>query len=162
MLMPPLAPGELTFGLIAGGVTRGLAVGLATGLVMSVIVGGTLAHPFIALFYGVSAALLMSLLGTLTGLWAEKFDQTSGVTNFVITPLAFLSGTFYSIDRLPPVFQAFAHANPFFYMIDGFRYGFIGVSDAPLWIGALVLTITNLVLWAICWRLIATGYKLKA
>jgi len=162
MLMPPLAPGELTFGLIAGGVTRGLAVGLATGLAMSLITGSTLAHPFIALFYGLSASLLMSLLGTLTGLWAEKFDQTSGVTNFVITPLAFLSGTFYSIDRLPPIFQAFAHANPFFYMIDGFRYGFIGVSDAPLWIGAQVLTVTNLLLWMLCWRLIATGYKLKA
>ena len=162
VLMPPLSAGELAFALIAGGVTRGIAVGLVTGCAMYFFANSTVQHPLAVAFYGLSASLLLSLLGALTGLWAEKFDHTAGVTNFVITPLAFLSGAFYSIERLPPLFQGFAHLNPFFYMIDGFRYGFIGHSDAPLWAGALVLTGANALLWALCWRLFATGYKLKA
>ena len=162
VLMPPLSPGELTCGFVGGGVTRGLVVGLATGIVMAFIADMSIQHPLAVVFYAVSAALMLSLAGTITGLWAEKFDHTAGITNFIITPLAFLSGTFYSIERLPPLFQGIALANPFFYMIDGFRYGFTGHADAPLWIGATVLIATNLALWVICWRLFAIGYKLKA
>ena len=94
-------------------------------------------------------------------IWAEKFDHMAAVTNFVVTPLAFLSGTFYSIDRLPETAQTIAKLNPFFYMIDGFRYGFIGHADAPPLLGVLVLTLVNLALGIACYAMFARGYKLK-
>jgi ABC-2 type transport system permease protein len=95
------------------------------------------------------------------GIWSEKFDHMAAVTNFVITPLAFLSGTFYSVERLPGVWQTVAHLNPFFYMIDGFRYGFIGHADGSLGAGIVTMVAINASLWAVCHRMFATGYKLK-
>jgi len=108
------------------------------------------------------ASMLLALLGMIGGIWSEKFDHIAAVTNFVVTPLAFLSGTFYTIDRLPEDWQFVAHLNPFFYMIDGFRYGFIGQSDGTLGTGIVVMAAANLVLWAVALRMLATGYKLKA
>ena len=105
--------------------------------------------------------LSLSLLGMMGGIWADKFDHMAAVTNFIVTPLSFLSGTFYSIERLPEGFHAIALANPFFYMIDGFRAGFIGQSDAPLAVGVGVMALANAVLLAATWRMLATGYKLK-
>ena len=113
------------------------------------------------LYFAFMASLFLSLLGLLTGIWADKFDHVAAITNFVITPLAFLSGTFYSIERLPGAWNDIAHFNPFFYMIDGFRYGFIGHSDAPVWQGMAVLFGLNATLWWLCHRLFAKGYKLK-
>ncbi len=162
VLMPPLSPFELTFGYVAAGLTRGLVVGVTTGVVMFAIVGMAPSSPAIMIYFAIAATLLLSLIGTLTGLWAEKFDHTAAITNFVVTPLAFLSGTFYSIERLPPAFQWIAQFNPFFYMIDGFRFAFIGHSDAPVWIGMAVLFAANLVLWILCWYLFKVGYKIKA
>ncbi len=162
VLMPPLSPGELTLGIAGGGVSRGLAVGITVGLVMWTIIPMRMHAPFFVLFHAVAACLLLSLLGIVGGIWAEKFDHMAAMTNFVITPLAFLSGTFYSVERLPGIWHTIAHLNPFFYMIDGFRYGFIGHADGSLTAGLLVLTGINLAMWWVVYRMFAAGYKLKA
>ncbi len=162
VLMPPLSAAELTLGFAAGGVSRGLMVGTAVGIAMAVVVRFSPHDWGFVLFHAVAACLLMSLIGMLTGIWAQKFDQLAAVTNFVITPFAFLSGTFYSVERLPEAWRLVAHLNPFFYMIDGFRYGFIGHADGSLTAGVAVMTGANLVLGLVTWRLVAIGWKLKA
>ena len=161
-LMPPLNAHELTFGIALGGATRGILVGFVVALAMSVVVPMQLHHVGYILFHGVAAALMLALLGAIGGIWSEKFDHIAAVTNFVVTPLSFLSGTFYSIERLPELGRTLAHINPFFYAIDGFRYGFIGHSDVVPPVGIAVMLATDAVLWFICWRMFATGYKLKA
>src|SRR5437764_78132 len=105
--------------------------------------------------------LLLSFLGLLTSLWAAKFDHAAAVTNFVVTPLSLLSGTFYSVKQLAPAFQRVSHANPFFYVISGFRAGFLGASDSPLWVGGVGLLVLNTVLWAVCYQLLKSGWKIK-
>jgi ABC-2 type transport system permease protein len=162
LLMPPLTPGELTLGMLAGGVTRGLLVGVVTGLAMSPFAPFALHDPFFVLFHAMSACLMLSLLGVVGGIWSEKFDHLATITNFVITPFAFLSGAFYSVERLPGIWYTIAHLNPFFYMIDGFRYGFIGHADGSLTAGIAVLTVTNLALLVLTHRMFAAGYRLKA
>jgi ABC-2 type transport system permease protein len=161
VLMPPLSASELTFGYAAGGVIRGIVVGLTTGTVMAVFVPVHIYSLAFVLFHAVAASLTLSLLGIIGGIWSEKFDHIAAVTNFIVTPLSFLSGTFYSAERLPGFWHTVAHFNPFFYMIDGFRYGFIGHADAPLGVGVAVMTAINIALWAVCHRMFATGYKLK-
>ena len=161
-LMPPLSADELTLALAAGGVSRGLFVALIVGGAMSVFVPIRISHLGFVLFHAVAAALMLSLVGLIAGIWAEKFDHMAAVTNFVVAPLAFLSGSFYSIERLPDAVQVISHLNPFFYMIDGFRYGFIGHSDGSLGIGIAVLGGMNVVFWLICRALFASGYKLKS
>lgn len=161
-LMPPLAPMELTVGFALGGVTRGLMVGAVAAAAIAVFVPMPVAHPAALLFFALHTALLLSLLGVAGGIWAEKFDHIAAVTNYVITPLSFLSGTFYSVDRLPPAFHLAAHLNPFFYMIDGIRFGVLGRADMDPWLGAAVLTATNAALWALCHWMFARGYKLKS
>ena len=131
-LMPPLGPGELLFGIAMGGITRGVVVGIAVWLCMLPFVPLLPLHPLLIAYYAVAASLMLSLLGILGGLWAEKFDQLAAVTNFVITPLSFLSGTFYSVEALPEALRWLAHVNPFFYMIDGIRYGFTGHADGSV------------------------------
>jgi ABC-2 type transport system permease protein len=162
LLMPPLTPLERTIGLAGGGLTRGLVVGVATWVAMAPFVPISIAHPGFILFHAVMASLLMSLVGVLAGVWAEKFDHMAAITNFIVTPAAFLSGTFYSAERLPAFWQGVAHANPLFYMIDGFRYGFIGHADGSLTAGILVLLGANAVLLWVTHRLFVTGYHLKA
>ncbi len=162
MLMPPLSAGELTLAFAAGGVTRGLAVGLAVALAMAVFVPVEILHPGAVVFHAVAACVMLSLIGTFAGIWSDKFDHMAAITNFVITPFAFLSGTFYSVERLPEVWRLAAHLNPFFYMIDGFRYGFIGHTDAPVWLGAAVLVAVDLLLWVLVYACFRRGYKLKA
>ena len=162
VLMPPLGPGEMITAWAAGGVTRGLLVGLSTALVMWLAVPFELPHPGYALFHAVAGSLMLALLGIVAGLWAEKFDHMSAMTNFVITPLAFLSGTFYSVERLPETWRFIAHLNPFFYMIDGFRYGFIGHADGSLGAGLATLVCIDGGLWAVVYVLARRGYKLKA
>jgi len=162
VLMPPLSPAELTWGFALGGVTRGVLVGLVVALAMAIFVPLGLHAPAFVVFHAFAASLLLSLLGLLGGIWADKFDHIAAVTNFVVTPLAFLSGTFYSIERLPPPWHEVALWNPFFYMIDGFRYGFIGHADGSIWIGAAVMVGVDLALLVLCYTLVARGYKLKA
>jgi ABC-2 type transport system permease protein len=161
LVMPPLSPGELTFALAAGGLTRGLAVGITVGIVIALLVPVHIHDLFFVLFHAIAASLLLSLLGILGGLWSEKFDHIAAVTNFVITPLSFLSGAFYSTERLPGVWHTVAHFNPFFYMIDGFRYGFIGHADGSVIAGLAALIFANIGLYALIHRLFAIGYKLR-
>lgn len=160
-LMPPFTPSELVLGIAMGGVTRGVFVGTAVALVMMPFAGLSIDNVGLIVFNALMASLMLSLIGMMGGIWADKFDHMAAVTNFVVTPLAFLSGTFYSIDRLPEIGQTVAHFNPFFYMIDGFRAGFIGHADTDPIIGMCVLTVINLALWYGCVRMIRSGYKLK-
>ena len=162
-LMPPLSTGELMAGLVGAAVTRAFLVGFAVWLAMLLWPGVSVdvRHPVLVLWFGLMGALLLSFLGLLTSLWAEKFDHAAAVTNFVVTPLSLLSGTFYSVKQLAPTFRAVSHANPFFYVISGFRAGFLGISDSPLWIGALGLLVLNVLLWAICYGLLRSGWKIK-
>ncbi|MFC3230479.1 ABC transporter permease [Marinibaculum pumilum] len=162
MLMPPLSAGEFLTCYALAGVTRGLVVAVAVAAVMTLFVPVQVADPVALIYFPIAGALMMSLIGIAAGLWADKFDQLAAVTNFVVTPLAFLSGTFYSIDRLPGIWYTLSHLNPFFYMIDGFRGGVIGYHDAPAWQGMLVLAAADILLWGLCYLLIRRGYKLKA
>ena len=163
-LMPPLSTGELMAGLIGAAVTRAILVGLAVWAAMLFWpdVSVAVEHPLWVIWFGLMGALMLSFLGLMTSLWADKFDHAAAVTNFVVTPLALLSGTFYSVEQLSPTFEAISHANPFFYVISGFRYGFLGVSDSPVLIGAIGLLVLNLVLWAACYALLKSGWKIKA
>src|SRR4051794_29143003 len=162
-LMPPPSTGELIAGLVGAAVTRAFLVGFAVWLAMLLWPGVSVhvAHPLLAFWFALMGALLLSFLGLLTSLWAEKFDHAAAVTNFVVTPLSLLSGTFYSVRQLAPTFQKVSHANPFFYVISGFRAGFLGVSDSPLLIGGLGLLGLNVVLWAVCYQLLKSGWKIK-
>ena len=161
-LMPPFTAHELTFALAMGGVTRGICVGIVVGLAISVFIPIGFAHPGFVVFHAVMASLMLSLLGIAAGIWSDRFDHIAAVTNFVVTPLTFLSGTFYSIERLPEVGRTIAHFNPFFYMIDGFRYGIIGHADASPLLGLAVLVLTNALLWWLTHWMFSSGYKLKA
>jgi len=106
-------------------------------------------------------ALLLGFLGFLTSIWAEKFDHAAMISNFVVAPLSLLSGTFYSVEQLAPAFRAVSHLNPFFYVISGFRYGFLEVTDSPLMVGAIGLLLLNIALWAACYALLRSGWKIK-
>ena len=162
-LMPPLSTGELIAGLIGASVTRAFLVGLAVWLAMLLWPGVSvdIRRPELVLWFGLMGSLLLSFMGLLTSMWAEKFDHAAAVTNFVVTPLSLLSGTFYSVHQLAPKFQAVSHANPFFYVISGFRAGFLGVSDSPLLVGTMGLLLLNIALWALCYSLLKNGWKIK-
>ena len=155
-LMPPLSTGELIAGLVGAAVTRAFLVGFAVWLVMLLWPGVSVdvRRPELVFWFGLMGSLLLAFLGLLTSIWAEKFDHAAAVTNFVVTPLSLLSGTFYSVKQLAPTFQKVSHANPFFYVISGFRAGFLEVSDSPLLIGGLGLLVLNIVLWAVCYQLL--------
>ena len=168
LLMPPLSYGELMAGIVAAAVTRAVMVGGAVALAMAFYPGVSLAveHAWALVWFGLMGAVMLSLMGLLTSIWAEKFDHNAAITNFVVAPLALLSGTFYVIDNLAPAFQAISRANPFFYVISGFRYGFLGESDigntdAAVLQSALGLGLFNLVLAYACYRVLKSGWKLK-
>jgi len=153
-------------GLIMMAVVQNAFANTSSSLMLSkiqgvIIVPITLHDPLYALFHIVSASVMMALFGVLTGVWSQTFDQLSAVTNYVITPLAFLSGTFYSIKALPEFWQAVCHFNPFFYMIDGFRYAMIGYSDSSPALGLVVMTTANIILLLLIRHMINRGYRLK-
>jgi ABC-2 type transport system permease protein len=163
VLMPPLSPGELTFCFVAGGATRGVVVAILTAIGMSLFGVNILPADFAAaIFFGAGASVLLALVGLLAGIWAEKFDHVATITNFVIIPLSMLSGTFYSISMLGGVWVEISQWNPFFYLIDGFRYGMIGHADGSPAIGVAVVLGLNVVLILIAHRLFTIGYRLKA
>jgi ABC-2 type transport system permease protein len=163
LLMPPIGPGELLVGMAAGGMTRGIAVGLVAALVLGVFGGLSMpAAPLTALAFLILGSLALSFAGILAGIWANKFDEMSAITNFLIQPLAFLSGTFYSVDRLPSPFDTIATLNPFFYAIDGFRYGLLGIADRPVVTGIICLVLLNGVLGWLCYVVLKSGYRLKS
>lgn len=161
-LMPPLSAGELVLGYLAGGIARGLAVALAIGLGILLVLGIAVAHPLWALVFVLLGSAMMGAVGIVAGVFANKFDQMAAITNFIVTPLAFLSGTFYSVSALPPVLYEITHVNPVFYLIDGVRYGVLGVSDSSPWLGLLVCSVTTVVVCLMAWSMFRTGYRLKA
>ena len=163
-LMPPLSTGELIAGLVGASVTRAILVGFAVWLAMLLWPGVSVAvrRPELVIYFALMGSLMLAFLGLLTSLWAEKFDHAAAVSNFVVTPLSLLSGTFYSVHQLSPTWQAVSHANPFFYVISGFRAGFLGVSDSPLLVGGLSLLVINIALWITCYALLRSGWKIKS
>ncbi len=161
-LMPPLSPLEILLGYLAGGVARGALIALVVATAFLVFLSIAPQNLLITLIFVVLGGAFMGALGLFAGIFANKFDQMAAITNFVVTPLAFLSGTFYSVEALPPVLNRLSHLNPVFYLIDGLRYGMIGVSDSSPWLGMIVCTGATLVVGAITWQMLRTGYRLKA
>jgi ABC-2 type transport system permease protein len=163
-LMPPLSTGELIAALIGAAVTRAVLVGCAVWLAMLLWPGVHVVprHFWAVAWFGLTGAAMLGFFGLLTSIWAEKFDHAAAVTNFVVAPLSLLSGTFYSIHNLAPTFQAVSHANPFFYVISGFRYGFLGLSDSPIGLGAALILAIDVGLGVLCYSLLKRGWKLKS
>ncbi|MEL7198737.1 MAG: ABC transporter permease [Pseudomonadota bacterium] len=168
LLMPPLSPGELMGGIVLAAMTRAIAVGCTVGLAMALWPGVTLgvAHIWAVVWFGLMGSLMLSLLGLATSIWAEKFDHNAAITNFVIAPLSLLSGTFYILDNLAPAFQAVSRANPFFYVISGFRYGFLGQSDigsdTAVMISAVGIGVFNLAVALAVYAVLRSGWRLKS
>ena len=160
-LTPPLTPIEHVIGFGAGAATRGVLVGAVTWLAVLPFAKIGVVHPWAVLFYGLGASFIMAFAGVMAGLWAEKFDHMATVTNFVVMPLTFLSGTFYLVERLPEPFRSFSQFNPVFYLIDGFRYGFIGYAEGSLAVGATMTMALVLALGAGCYWMFRTGYKIR-
>lgn len=168
LLMPPLSEGELMGGIVAAAVTRAILVGGAVALAMALWPGVSLAaaHPWAIVWFGLMGAVMLALLGLMTSIWAEKFDHNAAISNFIVAPLSLLSGTFYVIDNLAPAFQAVSRLNPFFYVISGFRFGFLGQSDIGdtnlvVVYSAIGLGVFNLVLAIVTYALLKSGWKLK-
>ncbi|SFS15880.1 ABC transporter permease [Yoonia litorea] len=161
-LMPPLSAGELVTGYLGGAVARGALVAIVIAIGAALLLGVGVQSPLWVITFVFLGSVLMGGLGLIAGIFANKFDQLSAISNFLITPLAFLSGTFYSIEALPPLMQTLSHANPFFYIIDGVRFGMIGVSDSSPWVGLAVVLAACLVVVGICLRWMHSGYRLKA
>jgi len=161
-LTPPLSPLELTIGFTLGAATRGVAVGLVTALCVMPFAKLGLANVGLIVWFGLIASLLMGMMGVLAGLWSEKFDHLSAVQNFVVMPMTFLSGTFYLIDSLPEPFASISRFNPFFYLIDGFRAGFIGHAEGSLMVGVVMSAVLTVVMGAACWLVFRSGWRLKS
>lgn len=163
-LMPPLSPLELTIAFLGGAVTRGLLVAVisAVAIQLSGLASLSVAHVWPILWFTLTSAIILGALGAFGGIWAEKFDHLAAVTNFVIVPLTFLSGTFYDIKVMVEPFQTLAHLNPIFYMIDGYRYGHLGVANGSILIGVIYTGVLTLISIVGVWFLFRKGYKLKA
>ncbi|WP_183214450.1 ABC transporter permease [Brevundimonas variabilis] len=161
-LTPPLSPLELTIGFSLGAATRGLAVGLVTAICVLPFARMGIANLAAIAWFGLIASLFMGMVGVLAGLWSEKFDHLSAVQNFVVMPMTFLSGTFYLVENLPEPFATISHWNPFFYLIDGFRYGFIGQAEGNLMIGVIMSAVLTVAMAAACWLVFRSGWRLKS
>ena len=163
LVMPPLSAYELFIGMVAAGMTRGIMVAIVAIMTMPFLgINIIPANIFAAVLFLSLGAGIMAVIGMIAGIWADKFDSLATITNFVIQPLVFLSGTFYTIDRLPDSVAVIAYFNPIFYMIDGFRYAMTGFSSASPLLGGLILSLTMLMLSLFGIYLLKTGYKLKS
>ncbi len=162
MLYAPLSALEVSLAIIFAAITRSFVIAVISIIVFSLIIDINFYNFFFIFIFGFLSSFILGSLGFITGLWAEKFDHTATITNFVITPLSFLSGVFYSIDRLPLLFKKISLINPFFYMIDGFRYGFLGQSDGSISFGLIYLILLSIVMWFIAFYLYKRGYKIKS
>lgn len=160
-LTPPLSSAEHVVGFGAGAATRGIVVGAISLLAVLPFTRLPIAHAWAIAYFGIGSALIMGFVGIAAGLWSEKFDHIAAVTNFVIMPMTFLSGTFYLVERLPEPFRTISHFNPIFYMIDGFRYGFTGQAEGSLAIGVTMIAVLTLALGWMSFALFKTGYKIK-
>lgn len=161
LLLAPLGPGEMTLAFTLAAVTRAALVTAFVVFSMFLFVDLSFPHIWALLYFGISAAVMLALLGIMAGIWADKWEKSASITNFIIVPLSFLSGTFYSIDRLPGIWHGISQLNPFFYLIDGFRYGIIDHADGNLMVGVIYIAVLNVILALICYRMFATGYKLR-
>jgi ABC-2 type transport system permease protein len=161
VLLTPVSYLEFFLAFVLAAVVRGIAVGMGVGLVAIFIVGMPVHHFTVLLLFALLNSAVLGSLGVIAGIWAEKFDQIAGFQNFVILPMSFLSGVFYSIHSLPPFWQRVSHINPFFYMIDGFRYGFFGVSDVAPSLSFAVVLVVLAGLTLISLGLLKSGYKLR-
>ena len=161
-LMPPLSAGEILTGYLAGSLVRAALVAVVIGSGLWMVTGHPPAHPLWAAAFVVLGALMLGGLGIIGGIVAQKFDQMAAMTNFIVTPLSFLSGTFYSVQALPEPFHTLSHWNPIFYLIDGARFGFAGVSDADPALGLAVSLGTVALVAFIAWRWLRSGYRMKA
>ena len=163
VLMTPLSYIQLSLVYIGGAATRGILVATMTAIALSIFFTPLIPVKLWAvLYFGISAAVMLGMVGILSGMWAQKFDQLAVVNQFIILPLSYLSGTFYHIDILPPVFQKISLCNPLFYLIDGFRYGFLGESDGNVMIGVAMAAAINLVLFTLVLRAFKKGWKIKS
>ena len=161
-LFAPLSAVEVSLAIILAAVTRSIVILIISIIVFSLIVEihiHSIFYIFVGAFLG---SFILGALGFITGLWAEKFDHTATITNFIVTPLSFLSGVFYSVDRLPAFFQSISKINPFFFIIDITRFGFLGVSDGSIVFGLFYLTILAFVMWFLSYHLYKIGYKIKS
>ena len=161
MMLPPISYFEFFGAYVLASMVRGLVVGSGVLLVTLWFVDLQLAAPAWVLVFALLCSAILGALGLIAGIWADKFEQIAAFQNFVILPLTFLSGVFYSIHSLPPLWQAASHLNPFFYMIDGFRYGFFGVSDFPPFASLTVVAVSFVLLSAACLLMLRSGYKLR-
>jgi ABC-2 type transport system permease protein len=161
-LTPPLSPLEHVAAFGLGAATRGVMVGAVAAAVIAPFSHLPIIHPWAILYFGMGAALILGLLGIMGGLWSEKFDNMAVVTNFIIMPMTFLSGTFYLVERLPEPFRTLSHYNPFFYLIDGFRYGFLGYAEGSVLAGAVMTAGLVVALASVCLWMFDTGYKIKS
>ncbi|MGB3556468.1 MAG: ABC transporter permease [Jannaschia sp.] len=161
-LMPPLSAAELLVGYLSGGILRGIVVAVAISLVLFPLIGLGVANPFMALVWVALGGAFLGSLGIVAGIFANKFDQIAAITNFIVTPLSFLSGTFYSLDTMPPLLQMLSHANPVFYLIDGLRHSVLGVSDSSPWLGLVVVLGSTAAVSTLAWWMFRTGYRLKS
>jgi len=163
VLMTPLSYIELTLGYIGGAATRGILVAFVTAIALSIFFTPLWpAQLWAVLYFGLSAAVMLGMVGILSGMWAQKFDQLAVVNQFIILPLSYLSGTFYHIDILPPLFQKISLCNPLFYLIDGFRFGFLGESDGNVIIGVILTAAINLMLFTLVLTAFKKGWKIKS
>jgi len=162
ILLTPLSYWHWFVAYVGAAVVRGLVVGFGVYVIASFFTQISFAQPLFIFLFAVMGAAMMGTLGLIAGLWAEKFDQLAAFQNFVIIPMTFLSGVFYSIHSLPPFWQVVSHCNPFFYMIDGLRYGFFGVSDVSPWLSLTVVGGAMLLAFAIALYLLRTGYKIRS
>ncbi len=161
-LLAPLSAAEVTIATILAAVTRSILISIISITVFSFIIEIQIFNFFYIFIFAFLGSFILGALGFCAGLWAEKFDHMATVANFIITPLSFLSGVFYSVDRLPVFFQSISKVNPFFYMIDGFRFGFLGVSDGSISFGVIYLTILAISIWFLSYYLYKIGYKIKS
>jgi ABC-2 type transport system permease protein len=162
LLYAPLSAAEVTVSISLAAVTRSVMIAAVSIIVFKLIIKIEITNYLLLVIFTLLSSFILGNIGIIAGLWAEKFDHMATVTNFVIVPLSFLSGTFYSIDRLPEFLQIVSKANPFFYMIDGFRYSFIGQADGSITTGLVYLTILSVVSWFITYLLYKNGYKIKS
>ncbi len=162
LLYAPLSATEVTISIALAAVTRSVMIAIVSIIVFKLIINIEITNYLLLIIFTLLSSFILGNIGIIAGLWAEKFDHMATVTNFVIVPLSFLSGTFYSIERLPELLQIIGKANPFFYMIDGFRYSFIGKADGSIFIGLVYLSVLSFVSWFVTYLLYKKGYKIKS
>jgi ABC-2 type transport system permease protein len=161
-LTPPLSSHELVIGFACGAIFRGFLIAVLATVLIFPFAGITVYNPIWACFFALVGSFLLGLVGIAAGIWSAKFDHIAAVTNFVIIPLSFLSGTFYAASSLPGLWGVLVWYNPIFYLIDGFRFGVLGVSDAAPWASAAVCVTASAMGYVLCWRMVATGYRIKS